>query len=186
MKIWSGWLFTRVRSHVNSFSFTCLTVKSRKIVVPFRRSLVSSLDCACCLPLCMCAQVKTSLGVSLMALRYICLFSTRPSINDPAKRSFHRSQAALIYHYSALIGRISTSLPMRQAGGEMSRDKQPNSKWRGRRGRGGARSRGGWGRLEENREIKIQEGWERWKSGEMQIIYLENSGCFSSLCLVRK
>lgn len=62
-----------------------------------------------------------------MALRYICLFSARPNINDPAKQSSHRSQAALIYDYSALIGWISTSLRMRQAGGEMSRDKQPNS-----------------------------------------------------------
>lgn len=70
-----------------------------------------------------------------MALRYICLFSARPSINDQAKWSSHRSQAALIRHYSALIGWISTSLPVRRAGGEMSGDKQPkqpNSKWRGR------------------------------------------------------
>ena len=62
-----------------------------------------------------------------MALRYICLFSARPSINDQAKWSSHRSQAALVRHYSALIGWISTSLPVRRAGGEMSRDKQPNS-----------------------------------------------------------
>lgn len=50
-----------------------------------------------------------------------------PGINDPAKRSSHRSPAALIYHYSDLIGWISTYLPMREAGGEMSTDKQPNS-----------------------------------------------------------
>lgn len=75
--------------------------------------------------LCTCSQ--TSLGVALMAFRYICLFSMRPSINDQAKWSSHCSQAALIYHYSTLIGWISTSLPVREAGGEMSRDKQPIS-----------------------------------------------------------
>lgn len=92
-----------------------------------------------------------------MALRYICLFSARPGINDPAKPGSHRSQAALIYHYSALIGQISTSLPVRQAGGEMSRDKQANSQIQsGERGdmRKGRRKeeRAGEGKKKKNKD----------------------------------
>lgn len=87
-----------------------------------------------------------------MALRHICLFSARPSINDPAKRTSHRSQAVLIYHYSALISWISTSLPIREAGGEMSRDKQQKIQ-----SGAGEREEEMEG-LEENRKIEIQEG----------------------------
>lgn len=110
-----------------------------------------------------CARTQTSLGVSLMALRYICLFSVRPSINDPAKRSPHCSQAALIYHYSALIGWISTSLPVREAGGEMSRDKQPNSQIQSGVGERERHTEARNGRLQEYREIKIQRGMREMK-----------------------
>lgn len=98
-----------------------------------------------------------------MALRYICLFSARPSINDQAKWSSHRSQAALICHYSALIGWISTSLPVRRAGGEMSGDKQPKQpkfKVEGESGRHAEWRNGGEG-VEEKGKIKIQGGGER-------------------------
>lgn len=64
-------------------------------------------------------------------------------------------RAELIHHYSALISWISTSLPMRGAGGEMSRDKQPNSEWRGTEG---GTQKGGMGETGENRKINIQEG----------------------------
>lgn len=84
-----------------------------------------------------------------MALRYICLFSARPGINDPAKWSSHRSQAELIHHYSALISWISTSLPMRGAGGEMSRDKHPNSQIQSGEGLKEAHRREEWGRCEK-------------------------------------
>lgn len=120
----------RVRPHVTSL-FSSKKWSRRK--VEFCPSGGQSLHLICAsalaLQLCMhvCNYTSSSLGVSLMALRYICLFSARPRINDPAKQSSHRSPAVLIYHYSALISWISTSLPMRGAGGEMSRDKHPNS-----------------------------------------------------------
>lgn len=135
------------------FSSTCPTLKQRKgefcpsggcawwIACPKVSLLLTSVY--------VCARARTSLEVSVMALRYICLFSARPSINDPAKLSSHCSQTALIHHYSALIGWISTSLPMRQAGGGMSWDKQLNSQIQS--GKGGMQkgeTGGGWNEKE--------------------------------------
>lgn len=127
----SGWLLAHVKSHVICFYSLCPTAKTKKMsfvlqdVELFHLILCFSWSSLAPCPLHMSAQI--GLGKSAMALRYICLFSARPGINDPAKLSSHRSQPALICHYSGLIGWISVSLPVGWAGGEMSWDKQLNS-----------------------------------------------------------
>lgn len=172
----NGRLFAHVRSHVFLLCCTCLKAKQQKceFCPSGGQSLLSIHSMSLSVLPCVYACTQSGLGASLMVLRYICLLSTRPGINDTAKWSSHCSEAALIYHYSASIGRISTSLPMREAEGKMSRDKQPNSQIQsGERGRHVEGRKGG---LEENKKkIKIQEGWERSSGGEMQIIYLENT-----------
>lgn len=105
---------------------------------------------------------------------YVC--SQRgPVKNEPAELSSHRSQTVLIHHNSALIGWISTSLPVRQAGGEMSWDKQLNSQIQSGEGE---RQRGGKGRAGVRGKDKDTEGWKRWRNTKMQMIYLENSSIF--------
>lgn len=124
----SGWLLAHVKSHVICFYSLCPTAKQRKWVLSFRRSnLILCFPQSSLAPFPLHMSAQSGFGKSAMALRYICLFSARPGINDPAKLSSHRSQPALIRHYSGLIGWISVSLPVGRAGGEMSWDKQLNS-----------------------------------------------------------
>lgn len=116
--------FSPMLSHM-LFAFT---PKQRKWVLSFRMlNLILCFRRSSLAPFPLHMSVQSGLGKSAMALRYICLFSARPGINDPAKLSSHRSQPALICHYSGLIGWISVSLPVGWAGGEMSWDKQLNS-----------------------------------------------------------
>lgn len=163
------------RSHFTCLSSTCPTTKRRKVSFALQEARAYTWCIACpkvtllftCMCVCACAQ--SSLGVSLMALRYICLVSVRPGY----KWSSQAELTSLIYHYSALIG---ISLWERQEekwteiNNQTAKFKVYRERGRHREGRNGC--------LEENRKIKIQEGWERWKSGEMQIIYLRNSGVF--------
>lgn len=81
----------------------------------------------------LCAHAH-SLEVSLMVLRYICLFSARPVINDPAKLRSHPSQTALI---PLLIpDQLDLHLPPYETGRRRNElrytTKQPNSRRRGR------------------------------------------------------
>lgn len=174
---------TCVRSHVTSLSLTCLKVKQEQkceLCPSGGQSLhmIYSIS-ESGLPVYLCAQ--TSLGVSLMGSRYICLFSARPGINDP-------SQVKL----SSLTGwtripLLSLDRPIYLSPYERGRRKKwaeinnQTAKFREEREETHGREEQGCRREEKDRDTKRM----RWKSGDMQIIYLRSSDVLS-VCLLRK
>lgn len=120
IKLWSRWLLTRVKSHYLLLRHFSGNKKQRKWVLNWTPTPWNQL----CFSHFAYPLAQTSLKTPATALCCICLFSARPPINDPAKLSSHRSQAALIHHYSGSISCIAVSFPVGWAGEEMSRDKQ--------------------------------------------------------------